>query len=124
MKIRILANTIRYRLRQPEISLFQESGKVMEVTEFGPGLTDGLGFILKVISGTELTVSFEYNTTTIGVPRYLAEEWINTDLVGFDGKIDTGKGRIIEVLVEKDFACLDNPEEDNIGAFPNPKAVC
>jgi hypothetical protein len=58
------------------------------------------------------------------VPKNPAEEWINTGLVGFDGKLDTGKGREIEVLVEKDFVCLDDLAQNNEGAYPNPKAVC
>jgi len=124
MKIRILANTLRFRLRQPEVQQFRQYGKVTEITEFGPGPADQLRFCLQISSEPELTISFELNTTIIGVPKRLAEEWTTTDLVGFDGKIDTGKGRMMEVLVEKDFVCLDSPEEDNIGAYPNPKVVC
>lgn len=124
MKVRILANTIRLRLKQQEIADFQQHGKVIEATEFGPSPTDQLCFVLEVSSEPQLTVSYASNTTTIGVPRQLAEEWTGTDLVGFDGKIDTGKGRTMEVLVEKDFVCLDGPEEENMGAYPNPKAAC
>jgi hypothetical protein len=124
MKIRILANTLRFRLRQPEISHFQQNGKVTEVTAFGPEPADQLCFSLEISSEPQLSVSFASNTTTVRVPRQLAEEWTSTELVGFDGKVNTGKGRVIEVLVEKDFVCLDSPEEDDVGAYPNPKAAC
>ncbi|GEO04802.1 hypothetical protein AAE02nite_24660 [Adhaeribacter aerolatus] len=124
MKVRILANTLRFRLRQPEVQQFQQQGKVTETTAFGPDPAQQLHFCLEVTSGPELTVCYQSNTATIGVPRHLAEEWTGTALVGLEGKVDTGKGQVIEVLVEKDFVCLDRPEEENSGAYPNPKGVC
>lgn len=124
MKVRIQANTLRFRLRQQDISQFQQNGKVTEIIEFGPDPANQLRFCLEISSEPELTVSFEANTATVLVPRHLAEEWVSTDLVGFDGKAATGMGRLIEVLVEKDFMCLNAPEEDKVDAFPNPKAVC
>jgi hypothetical protein len=120
MKIRILANSLRFRLKQPEVSQFQHYGKVTEVLEFGPDPASQLRFVLEITDDAHLTVGFQANATTIGVPRALAEEWARTELVGFDGTIDTGRGRIVEVLVEKDFRCLDGRPEDNEGTYPNP----
>ena len=124
MKVRISGNSIRFRLKQPEVSDFQQRGKITEVTAFGPEPKDHLHFILEVFSGPELAVNFDANTTTIRVPQELAARWTGTELIGFDGKVDTGKGQQMNLLVEKDFACLDAPEEDNAGAYPNPNAVC
>lgn len=124
MKIRILGNTLRFRLRQPEVTEFQEKGIVTEVTTFGPAEKDQLRFNLQVSDDSELGVTFNAGTTTVMVPKILADEWTHTDRVGFDGKVDTGKGNTIEVLVEKDFVCLDRPEETEVGAYPNPNAVC
>jgi len=39
--------------------------------------------------------------------------------VGIYGDVDTGISRLA-VIVEKDFACLDRSERDNIDRFPNP----
>lgn len=124
MKARVLGNNLRFRLRQPEVSYFQQHGKVTEVIKFVPAPTDQVCFCLEASAGRQLTVSFKNNTITLGVPQQLAEEWTSTDRVGFHGKTDTGKGRVIEVLVEKDIACLDAPEEDNVGAYPNPNTAC
>ncbi|ALI98027.1 DUF7009 family protein [Rufibacter tibetensis] len=124
MKIRILGNSLRFRLRQPEVSSFRQTGVVTEVTQFGPEPSQKLSFILAVSSDPELSVSFEAGTTTVHVPKQLAEEWTSTDQVGFDGTVNTGQGQKIEVLVEKDFVCLDRPEEEQIGAYPNPNAIC
>ncbi|PRY14322.1 hypothetical protein CLV24_104132 [Pontibacter ummariensis] len=124
MKIRILGNTIRFRLKQPEVDQFKKDGKVTEVIAFGARLEDQLCFSLALSSEPDLAISFQANTTTVHVPQALAEKWTSTDLVGFNGRLDTGKGQEVEVLVEKDFACLDAPEADNEGTYPNPKAAC
>ena len=115
MKIRISANTLRFRLQQTEVRYFQQHGKITEVTEFGPSPADQISFSLEISSEPELSVRFGSNTTTIGVPKALAEQWTATNMVGFEGKLDTGKGRIVEVLVEKDFICQDVQSKEESG---------
>lgn len=124
MKVRILGNSIRFRLKQPEVSQFEKGGSITESTEFGPEPADQIRFCLERYNGSELAVRFQANTTTIQVPQALAQEWTQTERVGFNGEVDTGKGRKIRVLVEKDFMCIDGNEEDNAGAYPNPMANC
>jgi len=120
MKIRIQKNSIRFRLKQPEVNQFQQGGTVAEVLEFGGNANEQLTFALEAFDEPAITIKFQNNKTTIFVPSKLAEEWTTTDLVGFDGKIDTGKGQTINILVEKDFVCMDGREEDNAGSYPNP----
>ena len=124
MKIRISGNTIRFRLRQPEVKEFQQKGTLTEVTAFGPAPADQLRFSLEITLNPQLEVNFGSNTTTVKVPKQLAEEWVTTERVGFDGKVETESGYLIEVLVEKDFVCLDRPEDEQAGAYANPKAIC
>ncbi len=123
MKIRILKNSIRFRLKQPEVEEFRQKGIVMEVLEFGEEAKDKLSFGLAISTGKALSASFRLNTTTIHVPGFMADEWTGTEMVGFDGKIDTGMGKTINVLVEKDFKCLDERDDDE-GAYPNPNKSC
>jgi hypothetical protein len=120
MKVRIQKNSIRFRLKQQEVNQFRQAGKVSEVLEFGADAENKLTFTLESFDEPELAVQFKANTTTIFVPLTLAEQWTTTELVGFDGRIDTGKGRTMSILVEKDFVCMDGREEDNVGSYPNP----
>jgi hypothetical protein len=120
MKVRIQKNSIRFRLKEPEVNHFQQTGKVSEVLEFGTDAENKLTFTLQAFDEHNLAVQYKGNTTTIFVPSTLADQWTTTDLVGFDGRIDTGKGRTISILVEKDFVCMDGREEDNVGSYPNP----
>jgi hypothetical protein len=52
------------------------------------------------------------------MPKRIAAELINTDKVGFDAKCGA-----LQLLVEKDFTCLDNVDEDQSDNYPNPLAL-
>jgi hypothetical protein len=123
MKVRISGNKIRYRLKEPEVKQFQKEGTLSEVLEFGLQESEKLTFSLRISSNPVFAVQFVSNETIISVPQPQASEWTSTELVGFKAEIDTGKGKIISILVEKDFMCMDGREEDNIGSFPNPLAT-
>jgi hypothetical protein len=124
MKIRIAGNSVRFRLRQPEVAHFYKTGGLIEKIEFGQEEQDQLRFCLARYSGAELDIRYEKRSLTILVPESLLERWVTTELVGFDGELDTKKNRLISVLIEKDFACLDANVEENEGAYPNPLANC
>jgi hypothetical protein len=124
MKVRILGNSIRYRLRQKEVLQFQELGEVREISSFGAGNSDKLSFVLKKSSRTGFKITLWSCTVTIEVPKSVCDEWTNTDLVGFEEDIDTGKGETIKILVEKDFKCLDGSDAENEDAYPNPGVEC
>jgi len=56
------------------------------------------------------------------VPRDKALIWAATDQVGIYATVDLGLHRTLELIVEKDFTCMDLSDADNLDAFPNPKA--
>jgi hypothetical protein len=124
MKIRIQGNSIRYRLKEPEVADFKKYGRVTETIQLGEEETEQLRFVLLRSSVNMVTVQQADKTTTILVPEQMAQRWTDSDLVGFDAIIEIGKGKGLKVLVEKDFKCLDGSEEDNIGAYPNPAKQC
>lgn len=123
MKVRISGNKIRYRLKEPEVKQFEEKGSISEVLEFGIEKNDQLKFTLTCDESNETSIKFSSNETVISIPKTLANKWTSTELVGFDAEVDTGKGKVISILVEKDFMCMDGREEDNIGSYPNPLAA-
>lgn len=124
MKIRIQGNSIRYRLKQPEVANFEKFGSVTESIQLGINPKDQLRFILQRSANDDVTVHYSNCTTIIGVPSAIVNEWTSTDLVGFDACIDIGNGKTLKLLVEKDFACIDGNEENNMGSYPNPAKVC
>lgn len=124
MKIRISGNSIRFRLKQTEVKRFAEDGEIKEEILFGMLPADKLSFILKARNSDSFEITWESNIVMLQVPADVWAEWTNTDLVGFEKEIITGKGQTITILVEKDFKCLDGTDVDNEDAYPNPDQHC
>jgi hypothetical protein len=102
MKIRICGNSIRYRLTRPEVEQFKASGVITAQTDFGNKM---------------LTYTFIDDAINLVLPLHMADEWTNTERVGFEDTDGT-----LALSVEKDFKCLDNVTEDQSDNYPNPLA--
>jgi hypothetical protein len=120
MKVRISGNKIRFRLRKQEVSALEEKGTLTEVLEFGSSAGDQLIFILQSSESPESKIEFNLGTTTVLLPKGVAEELSQTDRVGFDFDINTGMDKSVYVLIEKDFNCLDGSDADNEDTYANP----
>lgn len=122
MKIRIKGNSVRYRLTRPEVELFSKTGYLEEKTEF-PSNT--LVYALKAEKGrTELGADMNNGNITLYFPDSEKEIWFKSERVGYKNSMPVDDTLKIDLLLEKDFACLDNVEEDQSDNFPNPNAVC
>jgi hypothetical protein len=119
MKIRIKGNSIRIRLTRSEVDHFGKDGLIEEHTQFGPSQ---LAYVLKQKPQETMSASFENNTVTVIMPSKWAEEWINTERVGYEYTMPLPNGEELYLLVEKDFVCLDNTTEDQSDNYPNPLA--
>jgi hypothetical protein len=49
---------------------------------------------------------------------------VDTNQVGIYSSVDLGPRGVLELIVEKDFACLDLSDANNADAFPNPGVEC
>lgn len=112
MKIRIKGNSLRYRLTKSDIESLAKTGHLHEQTDFAGS---ALVYAIKTGNADSLSTSFENNTITLFMPSAMIEELVNTDKVGFSDKNST-----VQLLVEKDFTCLDNVDEDQSDNYPNP----
>jgi len=112
MKIRIKGNSVRYRLTQTEVARFGAGEEIRENTNFDTGV---FSYALQKTDEPYITALFVNNTITLGMPITMADEWTNTNKVGFAGKCGE-----LAVFIEKDFKCLDNVAEDQSDNYPNP----
>ncbi len=123
MKWRIRGNSLRLRLSRSEVARFAEVGRVEDSVEFGPLPSQRLMCVLQ--SSADLhSVAARYNNNciTVHVPMRLAKQWVETDQAGFDGEQTLDSERKLQLLVEKDFACLDaRAGEEDADAFPHPQ---
>lgn len=116
MKIRIKDNSVRLRLTQSEVSELGEKGFVSCFTEF---VDRPFIYSIEATDDKELSASFVENRIEMMMPKTMIEELVTTDKVGFDGQVG-----VVKLLVEKDFVCIDNTEEDQSDQYPNPSLTC
>jgi len=120
MKIRIKGNSVRYRLTKTEVETFCKTGYFEERTEFNNSM---FTYALRVSeSNDELKAEFSGDTITMYVPRKSSQGWAESTLVGFQSTMLLENNKELFLLLEKDFACLDETTEDQSDNYPNPLA--
>lgn len=128
MKLRIRENSIRVSVDRADLAELLERGRVLDVLRFGPGINRT--FTYAVVVGLALPAhpraDYSAGILVVTIDRGDAEAWSKGNQVGFDHE-QAVEGGTVRVILEKDFACLDRPEEDSaedVWAFPNPSEVC
>lgn len=121
MKLRLRSNSLRLRLTKSEVARFAETGRVEEVIEFGLEPSQRLAYSLeRDAENEEMRADFGHSHITVFVSRTAANEWTSTEQIAMETDQNIGAGKILHLLVEKDFACLEaRPGEDD-DAFPHP----
>jgi hypothetical protein len=123
MKLRIKGNSIRLRLLRSEVEEFAEGGSISDETRFG---ANALRYTLAMSKDAESIVGkFDSNEITVFIPEKTARDWTTNDSVGFEIEQPTGPNESLTIIVEKDFVCIDRPNDpDRDDAFPNPNVIC
>jgi hypothetical protein len=120
MKIRIRGNSIRYRLDKKDIATLQEQQQVEEITTIGAAT---LHFSVHAHAGEPVT-TLQGNKVQLYLPATQVEEWATTEQVGFRHDLPNADGSVLQLLIEKDFKCLTERDEDERHAFENPAQSC
>lgn len=116
MKIRIKGNTLRLRLTQSEVEKLANEGSIKESTEF---LHKTLSYSIISADLEKLEANFDGEQISIFIPKDKAIALFETKKVGFEDHSGP-----VAILIEKDFACIDNTTEDQSDNYPNPKIHC
>ena len=121
MKIRIRDNSIRVRLERSEVDLMRDKGVVSSHTSF-PG---GRRFTYAIESSpasVNPAALYSDNTITVRLPETIVLAWATTEQVSIHGEQVLDDGAKLNILVEKDFACLAPRDgEDESDMFEHPK---
>ena len=118
MKIRIKGNTVRYRLTKSEVDKLCVEGYFEEKTQFSSAT---FRYSVKSSDATEISIDFNENKIQVLIPNELLQDWDTNDRVGFSNSVITVDGSAVNILIEKDFVCLDERGEDESDNYPNPK---
>lgn len=76
-------------------------------------------YAIEIVDNKPFSADFAGGKITLYMSKAMIDELHDTARVGFDGRVGT-----VALLVEKDFACIDNTEEDQSDNYPNPHQVC
>ena len=118
MKLRIKGNSIRFRLTRTEVADLCDKGFVESSLIIGSN-----EFVYGIISddmAESPTAMFVDTKLIVSIPREQAQLWTNSNAVS----ITNSGGSLPNILIEKDFACLDvRRGDDDVDTFPNPKAT-
>jgi hypothetical protein len=122
MKLRARHNSIRFRLGQSEVRSLRESGECRETIEFPGG--SRLEYVLSASEGADFDVSFADGVVFVAIPAQQLGAWYSPNQVGMSAEVHVRPGTVLEVLIEKDFRCVDDQgSEDQSDTFENPLAA-
>jgi NOL1/NOP2/fmu family ribosome biogenesis protein len=120
MKLRIKGESLRLRITPSEMARLMESGRIDETIHLGAGDDDRLTYAIEIsVVAAETTVRHLPREIAVIVPETASRTWAGGSDVGIYAAVALGS-RVLEVAVEKDYACLDKGL-DNRDTFPNPR---
>ena len=123
MKLRISGNSLRLRLLRSEVVRLLAGDCLEETIHFTPEAAAKFSYALQLEPEVSApTIQYSGNRVAILIPADLAIAWGTSDQVGIAEDFNLGEFGSLELLIEKDFACLDRSQEDNHDTFANPNA--
>jgi hypothetical protein len=120
MKLRIKGDSLRLRLGPAEVARLIEVGRVEETIHLGLEDEARLTYALEVGAVDAMAVRHEGTRFAMILPEACARAWALGPDEGVYGSVAVSSGRL-EIVVEKDWACLDGSEGADAETFPNPK---
>ena len=120
MKIRIRGNSVRFRLTKNEVAQLCQEKFIAEETNFS---NLDFSYAVKVSDSKNLEINFSNNQILLQIPEKLIQGWETNTKVGFSHSVPTSNNKFIDLLLEKDFTCLEDRGEDESNNYPNPKSI-
>ena len=122
MKLRVRDNSIRLRLTQTEVELARTDGLVRGTVPLAGN--SNFDYVLESSPATvKAEAHISNNVLTVRVPETEILSWSGSDEVSISATQLLDSGNELNILVEKDFACLAPREgEDESDMYPHPLA--
>jgi hypothetical protein len=121
MKLRIKGNSLRLRVSRSELARVLAGERVAETIRFAAAPEAKLTYALERgahAGGANVRYCAQEVTVSLSVEQ--VERWSQESEVGVYTMVDIAPEGSLEVIVEKDFACLDRSDADNKDTFANP----
>jgi len=115
MKIRMISNSVRLRLRKSDLAELEQTRLIEDKVHF-PG-NHHFVFALSISEDDYIDASYNKERLLISIPNITAMNWINSPDVGIEKQIIINDVNTLHILIEKDFPCLDREEENKEDTF-------
>lgn len=122
MKLRIKDNALRIRLTRSEVGQLAQTGMVRASTPFANATFHYS--VIATVQDKPLEARIEPYRMEMLVRQDLVKNWPDNNEVGFKASTALPDGTELKLVLEKDFVCLDDSEEDQSDNYANPNAVC
>ena len=123
MKLRIKGNSIRLRVTRSELARLQAGERIQETVRFSASPNARFSYVLEIGPHSQpVTVAFVAQQIVVSVSQEQLTSWSGEHQVGVYASFPVDETTVLEVSIEKDFACLDLSDEDNADTFANPLA--
>jgi hypothetical protein len=123
MKLRLKGNSLRLRVTRSELATLQTGERIQENSLFPANPPASLGYALQVgLHNEPVHVVFASQQIIVSLSQNQLASWSGEHQVGIYASLPVAEGTVLEVAIEKDFACLDLSDEDNTDTFANPMA--
>jgi hypothetical protein len=123
MKLRINENSLRLRVSRSELERFQSGERIEQTVHFAAAPEAKLTYALEsALQSAPVKIRYESNEVTVVLSEARARIWGVEGEVGVYDTLDIDSAGSLDIIVEKDFACLDRSDAENSDTFPNPHA--
>lgn len=114
MKLRIKGNSLRLRISRSEVERLVNDGRIEETTWLGRDDGSRISYVLEHEAGAQaVDLRFDPPVLAVVVPTSRVREWATGDEVGIYTSLDLGARGALDLVIEKDFACLHGTDEEN-----------
>jgi hypothetical protein len=124
MKLRIRGDSLRLRVGPSEAQQLAAGGKVLETISFGLAPHQTLTYCLEAADSVVSTIAvFESNCIRVTIPLKAARQWFESDTIAIEANQAIDRTRSLQLLIEKDFECLDRKTPTGEDTYPHPTAA-
>ena len=121
MKLRLQFNSIRFRLKRSEVEQFAQTGRLEEEIFLGTGGDEIFRYVLESTEAVSTPRAvLTPRAVIVQVPPDTVTRWASSDQIGIEGEQAVDNQASLRIVIEKDFACIDGTDEQNVDTFPNP----
>jgi len=121
MKLRIKGNSLRLRVSKSELARLLEDGYIEDAIQLMAAPDAKLTYTLATaIQSHPLRVQCQSHGIMVTLSKEQANAWASAAEVGVYETLSLGAAGSLDVIVEKDFACLDRSDDENWDTFANP----